>query len=89
MERAEKRRLTTSKKDSHKSWIDIWTSKIVDNLEISLKNIHVRYEDDSHPNGSTYSAGVTLSSFLLTTCDANWKTSFVTRSGEPMKALQS
>ena len=59
VERAEKRRLKRqAKKDSHKSWIDIWTSKIVDNLEISLKNIHVRYEDDSHLNGSHSLAAV-------------------------------
>ena len=75
------------KKEKEKGWMETWTSKIVDNLEINLKNIHIRYEDTHSLNGSTYSAGVTLSSFVLTTCDANWHTSFVARSDEPIRKM--
>jgi hypothetical protein len=82
-----RRKKRAAKKEGEKSWIQVWTSKIVDNLEITLKNIHIRYEDDSHLNGSTNSAGVTLSKFAFTTCDENWKTSFVARHGEPIRKL--
>ena len=86
-EDARREKRARRKKEKEKGWMETWTSKIVDNLEISLKNIHVRYEDTHALNGSTYSAGVTLSSFVLTTCDANWKTSFVARSDEPIRKL--
>ena len=82
--RREKR--ARKKNDKEKGWMETWTSKIVDNLEISFKNIHVRYNTHAL-NGNTYSAGVTLSSFVLTTCDANWSTSFIARSDEPIRKL--
>jgi vacuolar protein sorting-associated protein 13A/C len=70
-----------------KTWVQIWTAKIVDNLEISLNNIHLRYEDSERLYGSnsTYSAGLTLSSFVLTTCDLNWNSKFVARDVNDLK----
>jgi hypothetical protein len=53
--------------------------KIVDNLEIKLSHIHVRYEDDTTFPGETFSCGCTLESFLVTTTDEKWSETFVNR----------
>ncbi len=73
------------KKEKKKSWLESWSSKIVDNLEINLMNIHARYEDTQH--GHTYSAGMTLKSFVLATCDENWQSTFVARIDEAIRKM--
>ncbi len=66
-------------KKDNQTWIEAYTTKIVDNLEINLKNIHIRYEDTETIPGHTFSAGITWSSFLLATTDEEWKTTFIAR----------
>lgn len=56
-----------------------WTAKIVDNIEITLKNVHVRYEDSKSIPGTIFSAGITLAAFTIVTCDENWHESFIAR----------
>ena len=46
-----------------------WISKIVDNIEINLKNVHLRYEDLLSAPGVVFAVGLTLESFEVTT----WK----------------
>jgi vacuolar protein sorting-associated protein 13A/C len=55
------------------------TTKIVDNIEITLTNLHVRYEDSMTIPGRCFSFGVTLDTFSLTTRDKDWRESFVSR----------
>ena len=52
-----------------------WISKIVDNIEINLQNVHLRYEDSFCTPGVVFSVGLTLESFEVTTCDENWHSS--------------
>lgn len=61
------------------SFYQQWTAKIVDNIEITLRNIHVRYEDNKSIPGSIFSAGLTLAAFTIVTCDENWHESFIAR----------
>lgn len=64
------------------SYVQQITTKVIDNLEVTLTNIHFRYEDNLR-NGneeSMISAGFTLASFMLASCDENWKVSFIARS---------
>jgi vacuolar protein sorting-associated protein 13A/C len=61
------------------TYIQQWTSKIIDNIEITLKNVHIRYEDSQTIPGSPFSAGITLNSFTLKTCDQKWHEKFVAR----------
>lgn len=57
--------------------------QILHNLEVSLSDIHVRYEDHLTVPGQVFAAGFTLESFTLTTCDANWQPAFVKNTNKP------
>ena len=61
------------------TYVQQWTSKIIDNIEITLKKVHLRYEDSQTIPGSPFSAGITLDSFTLSTCDEKWHEKFVAR----------
>ena len=61
------------------TYVQQWTSKIIDNIEITLKNVHIRYEDSQTIPNCPFSSGLTLSSFTLSTCDENWHEKFVAR----------
>lgn len=59
------------------SSIDKMVTKIIDNLEISIKNIYIRYEDSfSAPNHGQgkFVLGVMLKEFSTFTAASDWKT---------------
>jgi vacuolar protein sorting-associated protein 13A/C len=46
-------------------------TKILSNLQFSITNIHIRYEDDIAAN-HRFAAGITLSELSAITTDENW-----------------
>ncbi|SCU96025.1 LAMI_0F04874g1_1 [Lachancea mirantina] len=53
-------------------------TKIVDNLQVSIKNIHVRYEDMEGIFGEEpYAVGLTLSEISAVSTNENWVPSFI------------
>ncbi|ORY51917.1 hypothetical protein BCR33DRAFT_712120 [Rhizoclosmatium globosum] len=54
-------------------------TKIVDNLQISIQNIHIRYEDRSlgGADGAPLSIGITLSELSAASTDENWHEAFI------------
>ena len=52
--------------------------KVVDNLQITIKNIHIRFED-TILNSTPYSFGITLKEFSAHTCDEQWQPVFLDR----------
>ena len=53
-------------------------TKIVDNLQITVKNIHFRYEDSiSHPDKELFSFGCTLEELSVVSTDENWEEAFI------------
>jgi vacuolar protein sorting-associated protein 13A/C len=58
-------------------YFDKLTQKIINNLEISLKNIHIRFEDSVSFPSTCFAMGVTLGSFVFTTTDSAWNEKFV------------
>ena len=62
------------------SYLQLMIAKIIDNIEISISNVHIRYEDSISLPGKTFAAGVTISSIELFTTDDNWNQQFVDRS---------
>ncbi|KAI8839880.1 N-terminal region of Chorein, a TM vesicle-mediated sorter-domain-containing protein [Chytridium lagenaria] len=60
------------------SFIAQLVTKIVDNLQITIKNIHIRYEDkvmksSEHP----LAVGITLSELSAVSTDENWNEAFI------------
>ncbi|KAB8337289.1 hypothetical protein FH972_021590 [Carpinus fangiana] len=51
---------------------------IIDNLQINVKNIHIRYEDSLSDPGHPFAAGITLRELSAVSTDENWKPAFVT-----------
>jgi vacuolar protein sorting-associated protein 13A/C len=51
----------------------IW-STVVDNIQISIKNIHIRYEDSVSCPDSPFGIGLTLNELSAVSTDKDWKT---------------
>eukprot|EP00850_Spirogloea_muscicola_P014797 SM000108S14241 [mRNA] locus=s108:273586:291541:- [translate_table: standard] len=52
------------------SYISYLSAKIIDNVQISVSNIHLRYEDFQTNAEDSFIVGLTLESFLVKTTDA-------------------
>ncbi|KAK0083635.1 hypothetical protein PV325_008476 [Microctonus aethiopoides] len=61
---------------SYSSWINYGTSlvtNIIENLQLNIKDVHLRYEDDiSLSNGIGVALGVTIKALTVQSCDASW-----------------
>jgi hypothetical protein len=67
------------------SYIQQLTAKIIDNLEVSITNMHIRYEDSMSIPGRVLSCGMTIAELSLTTTDESWTAKFVSRSHHKRK----
>lgn len=63
------------KKDD--GFVEKLTTQIIKNVQLTIKNIHIRYEDKITRPGHPFSMGITLSNFSLQTTDENWKATIV------------
>lgn len=67
---------------SYSGWLSYGTSlvtNICENLELKIRNVHVRYEDDSlSVPGQRFCCGITIDSLSARSCDENWQTGFKT-----------
>ncbi|CAH8497176.1 unnamed protein product [Schistosoma guineensis] len=52
-------------------------AQVIKNLQISIKDIHIRYEDSFSIPNRTFSLGLTLSELTFQTCDINQKPIFI------------
>ncbi|KAJ3015263.1 hypothetical protein HKX48_004689 [Thoreauomyces humboldtii] len=52
-------------------------TKIVDNVQISMKNIHIRYEDSVSNPKCPFSVGVTMEELSAVSCNGNWEETFL------------
>ncbi|ROW17215.1 hypothetical protein VPNG_01341 [Cytospora leucostoma] len=69
--------LSQEEQKKSQSFTDSLVTKIVDNLQVTVKNIHVRYEDSISAPGHPFALGVTLEEFSATSTDGNWKPTFI------------
>ncbi|MCJ1358957.1 MAG: hypothetical protein MMC33_008957 [Icmadophila ericetorum] len=61
----------------HQSFMSGVISLVVDNLQISVKNIHVRYEDSTSVPGHPFSIGLKLPLLSAVSTDENWTPTFI------------
>ncbi|KAI7898920.1 uncharacterized protein BX663DRAFT_555462 [Cokeromyces recurvatus] len=53
------------------------TTKIIDNLQFTMKNIHIRYEDTLSDQGHPFAVGITLKELSALSTDENWIPKFI------------
>ncbi|EKM61051.1 uncharacterized protein PHACADRAFT_156217 [Phanerochaete carnosa HHB-10118-sp] len=52
-------------------------NKVINNLQVTVKNIHVRYEDKLSVPGHPFAAGVTLAGFTVVSVNDRWLPAFI------------
>jgi vacuolar protein sorting-associated protein 13A/C len=53
------------------------TTTIIDNVQISVKNVHIRYEDALSDPGHPFAAGLTLQELSAVSTDENWRPTWI------------
>ncbi|EWC44073.1 hypothetical protein DRE_07208 [Drechslerella stenobrocha 248] len=66
--------LSEEEQQKHQSFTE---SLIVDNLQVTIKNIHIRYEDSISAPGHPFALGFTLEEFSAVSTDENWQPIFI------------
>jgi len=61
-----------------KTYLKQLETTIADNVCISLKNVHLRFEDTISNPYRPFVIGITLESLLYTPCDSKWQKNFIT-----------
>jgi hypothetical protein len=77
MEDAKNAEEAEKKANEELSWAEKFAAKIVDNLQLDIKRIHVRYEDSTTCPGTTFAIGLTLRSLSVFSTDSKWNRQFV------------
>jgi vacuolar protein sorting-associated protein 13A/C len=79
--------LSQEEQKKSQSFTDSLVTKIVDNLQITVKNIHVRYEDSISAPGHPFALGLTLEEFSAISTDGEWKPTYIQDSLGPTHKL--
>ncbi|WPK23425.1 hypothetical protein PUMCH_000665 [Australozyma saopauloensis] len=61
----------------NESFTESLITKIVDNVQVTIKNIHIRYEDEGVLTENPYAVGATLLELSALSTDENWEPSFI------------
>ena len=73
---------------SYSSWMAYGTSfigTIIENLQVQIRDVHIRYEDDVTFPSRPFACGFSIESLTAHSCDQNWTPKFVYREqGETM-----
>lgn len=62
-------------------------SRIADNLQITVKRVHLRYEDRLSVPGHPFAAGFTLAGFSAQSTNENWEPSYIVNSSQGVHKL--
>ena len=71
----------------NESFISSLVTKIVDNVQITMRNIHVRYEDAISNPEYPFAIGLTLAELSAVSTDENWEPTFVHNSAHGIHKL--
>lgn len=69
----------TDKPKEDKTFAEKLSAQIINNVQIKISDIHIRYEDNVSCE-TPFTAGITLSNFSVHTTDANWQKTLVSQS---------
>ncbi|KAL5628611.1 hypothetical protein BROUX41_003359 [Berkeleyomyces rouxiae] len=87
----ERNREGLSQEEEHKtqSFTQSLITKIMDNVQVQIKNIHIRYEDSVSAPNHPFALGITLQEFSAVTTDGSWKPMFMEDSHDTTHKLAS
>lgn len=77
LETAELFRSSKASEPTDETFVNSLVGKIIDNLQIVIKNIHIRFEDQISHSGAPFSLGLTLSNLSAVSTDADWNEAFL------------
>ena len=69
--------LSQEEQQKNQSFTDSLVTAIVDNLQVVIKNIHLRYEDSIAAPGHPFALGLTLKEFSAVSTDEKWTPTFI------------
>ena len=69
--------LSQEEQKKSQSFTESLVTTIVNNLQITVKNIHVRYEDSISAPGHPFALGVTLEEFSAISTDGEWTPTYI------------
>ncbi|KAK4997866.1 Vacuolar protein sorting-associated protein 13 [Elasticomyces elasticus] len=69
--------MSPEEQQKNQSFTASLTTAIVDNVQISIKNVHIRYEDSVSDPGHPFAAGLTLQELSAVSTDENWQPTFI------------
>lgn len=73
----QKNQLEVDADSKNQSFVESLTTKIIDNLQVTIKNIHFRYEDEDAFSKYPYAVGATLSELSAVSANGDWVPSFI------------
>jgi vacuolar protein sorting-associated protein 13A/C len=79
--------MSAEEEQKNQSFTASMVTAIVDNVQVSIKNIHIRYEDSIADPGHPFALGVTLAEFSAVSTDGNWKPTFISGNAESTHKL--
>ncbi|TGZ78721.1 hypothetical protein EX30DRAFT_322121 [Ascodesmis nigricans] len=69
--------MSAEEQQKTQSFAESLTTKILDNLQITVKNIHIRYEDAASTPGHPFALGFTLEEFSAVSTNEDWEPNFI------------
>ncbi|KAI1419606.1 hypothetical protein F5Y12DRAFT_231448 [Xylaria sp. FL1777] len=79
--------LSQEEQKKSQSFTESLVTKIVDNLQVTVKNIHVRYEDSISAPGHPFALGATLGEFSAVSTDGQWEPTFIQNTSQTTHKL--
>ncbi|KAM0716599.1 hypothetical protein Q7P37_008044 [Cladosporium fusiforme] len=69
--------MSKEEQQKNQSFTAALTTTIIDNVQISVKNVHIRYEDALSDPGHPFAAGLTLQELSAVSTDENWRPTWI------------
>ena len=69
--------MSQEEQQKNQSFTQSLVTAIVDNVQVQVKNVHIRYEDSIATPGHPFAAGLTIKEMSAVSTDANWQPTMI------------
>jgi vacuolar protein sorting-associated protein 13A/C len=77
----------TDSSTHNQGFLASFLAKLLNNIQVTIKDVHIRYEDNISVPGHPFAVGVTLSSFSAVSVNENWEPAFIEGSSKTVHKL--